>query len=150
VTQVPAFVHITCATVNDMNAMDVIPYEIGAYYIFDRGYIDYTRLYKISSLLAYFEVRAKSNLKFQRMYSNKIDETTGVLSDQIGKLTGFYASKQYTEKIRRLKYFDEEAQRTFVYLTNNMELSAVEIALLYKNRWQVELFFYGKHILMQS
>jgi len=91
--------------------------------------------------LAYFVVRAKSNLKFRRMYSNKSDKTTGVLSDQIGKLTGFYVSKEYPEKIRRVKYFDEETQRTFVYLTNNMELSALEIALLYKNRWQVELFF---------
>jgi len=141
VTQIPSFIHITPATVNDVNAMDYIPYEVGAYYIFDRGYVDYTRLYKITFLLAYFVVRAKSNLKFRRMYSNKSDKTTGVLSDQIGKLTGFYVSKEYPEKIRRVKYFDEETQRTFVYLTNNMELSALEIALLYKNRWQVELFF---------
>ena len=141
VTQIPAFVHITAATVNDMNAMDFIPYEIGAYYIFDRGYVDYKRLYKITLLFAFFVVRAKSNLKFRRIYSNKVDKTAGVLSDQIGKLTGFYVSKQYPEKIRRVKYFDKETQRTFVYLTNNFELSAVEIAFLYKNRWQVELFF---------
>jgi hypothetical protein len=141
VTQIPSFIHITPATVNDVNAMDFIPYEIGAYYIFDRGYVDYTRLYKISFLLAYFVVRAKSNLKFRRIYSNKCDKTAGVLSDQIGKLTGFYVSKEYPEKIRRVKYFDQETQRKFVYLTNNMELSAIEIALLYKNRWQVELFF---------
>jgi hypothetical protein len=141
VTQIPAFVHITPATVNDMNAMDVIPYEIGAYYIFDRGYVDFTRLYKITLLTAYFVVRAKSNLKFKRMYSNTVDKTTGVLSDQIGKLTGFYVSKEYPEKIRKVKYFDKETQVTFVYLTNNMELTALEIALLYKNRWKVELFF---------
>ncbi len=141
VTQIPAFVHITAATVNDMNAMDFIPYEIGAYYIFDRGYVDYKRLYKITLVLAFFVVRAKSNLKFRRIYSNKVDKTTGVLCDQTGKLTGFYVSKQYPEKIRRVKYYDKETQRTFVYLTNNFELSAIEIAFLYKNRWQVELFF---------
>jgi len=141
VTQIPAFVHITAATVNDMNAMDFIPYEIGAYYIFDRGYVDYKRLYKITLVLAFFVVRAKSNLKFRRIYSNKVDKTTGVLCDQTGKLTGFYVSKQYPEKIRRVKYYDKETQRTFVYLTNNFELSAIEIAFLYKNGWQVELFF---------
>lgn len=141
VTQVPAFIHITEAIVNDMNAMDVIPYETGAYYIFDRGYVDYTRLFRISLLCAFFVVRAKSNLRFERMYSDKVDKTTGVMCDQIGKLTGFYASKEYPEKIRRVKFFDIETQRTFVFLTNNMELSALEIALLYKNRWQIELFF---------
>lgn len=141
VTQIPTFIHITPATVNDMNAMDVIPYETGAYYIFDRGYVDYTRLYKIAILQAYFVVRAKSNLKFERMYSNKVDKSTGVLCDQVGRLTGFYVSKEYPQKIRRIKFFDSETQRTFVFLTNNMELSANEIAHLYKNRWQVELFF---------
>jgi IS4 transposase len=121
--------------------MDVIPYEKGAYYVFDRGYVDYTRLYKIDQLSAFFVVRAKSNLKFRRIYSNKVDEKTGVKCDQIGKLTGFYVSKEYPDKIRRVKFYDEETKRTFIYLTNNMELLATEIALLYKNRWQVELFF---------
>jgi hypothetical protein len=141
VTQIPAFIHITPATVNDVNAMDVIPYEKDAYYVFDRGYVDYTRLYKIDQLSAFFVVRAKSNLKFRRMYSNKVDKNTGVLCDQTGKLTGFYVSKDYPDKIRRVKFYDEETKRTFIYLTNNMELLATEIALLYKNRWQVELFF---------
>lgn len=121
--------------------MDLIPYESEAYYIFDRGYVDFTRLYKITNHTAYFVIRAKSNLKFKRMYSNKVDKTTGVQCDQIGKLTGFYVSKQYPDKIRRVKFYDEQTKRTFVYLTNNLELSAVLIALLYKNRWQVELFF---------
>jgi len=141
VTQVPAFIHITPATVNDMNAMDVIPYESGAYYIFDRGYVDYTRLFRITLLAAFFVVRAKSNLKFKRVYSNKVDKTKGVLCDQIGWLMGFYVAKEYPDKIRRIKFYDEETQHTFVFLTNNMVLTAVEIALLYKNRWQVELFF---------
>ena len=140
-TQVPVFVHITAATVNDVNAMDVILYEAGAYYIFDRGYVDYARLYTITQMKAYFVIRAKSDLKFRRIYSNKVDKTTGILCDQIGKLTGFYVSKDYPEKLRRIKFYDAENQRTFVFLTNNMELTANEIALLYKNRWQIELFF---------
>ena len=140
-TQIPAFIHITAATVNDVNAMDHIPYESDAYYIFDRGYVDFTRLYRITLLSAYFVVRAKSNLKFERMYSKKIDKSTGVMCDQIGRLSGFYVSKQYPEKIRRVKFYDAEFNRTFVFLTNNMDLTAEQIALLYKNRWQVELFF---------
>lgn len=140
-TQIPAFIHITAATVNDMNAMDVIPYEAGAHYVFDRGYVDYQRLYRIARLQAYFVVRAKANLKFRRMYSKKTDRSTGVLCDQLGKLTGFYVSKDYPDKLRRVKFHDQETGRTFVFLTNNNELSALEIALLYKNRWQVELFF---------
>jgi FOG: Transposase and inactivated derivatives len=141
VTHIPAFIHITEATVNDMNAMDVIPYQTGAYYVFDRGYVDYARLYRITLHEAYFVVRAKSNLKFNRMYSLKVDKTTGVLCDQIGKLSGIQTVKQYAKKIRRVKYHDFETNRTFVFLTNNMDLTALQIALLYKNRWQVELFF---------
>jgi hypothetical protein len=140
-TQIPAFIHITAATVNDVNAMDYIPYERDAYYIFDRGYVDYFRLYKITLLSAYFVVRAKSNLQFKRIYSQKVDKSKGVQSDQIGKLTGFYVSKDYPDKLRKVKYYDSEMNRTFVFLTNNMSLTAQEIALLYKNRWQVELFF---------
>ena len=140
-TQIPAFIHITAASVNDINAMDYIPYEYDAYYIFDRGYVDYSRLFRITTHSAYFVVRAKSNLKFRRIYSRKIDKATGVQCDQIGKLTGFYVSKDYPEKLRRVKFYDKETKRTFVFLSNNMELSAQQIALLYKNRWQVELFF---------
>jgi hypothetical protein len=140
-TQIPAFIHITEAKVNDVNAMDLIPYESYSYYIFDRGYVDFTRLHKITNHSAYFVIRAKSNLKFNRMYSNKVDKTTGVQCDQVGKLSGFYVSKQYPDKLRRVKFYDEETKRIFVFLTNNFELSAVHIALLYKNRWQVELFF---------
>ena len=139
--QIPAFIHITTASENDMNAMDLIPYESEAYYIFDRGYVDYTRLHKITNHTAYFVIRAKSNLKFDRMYSNKVDKITGVLCDQIGKLAGFSVSKQYPDKLRRVKSYDEQTNRTFVFLTNNMELPDEQIALLYKNRWQVELFF---------
>ena len=140
-TQIPAFIHITEAKVNDVNAMDLIPYESESYYIFDRGYVDFTRLHKITNHSAYFVIRAKSNLKFNRMYSNKVDKTKGVQCDQVGKLSGFYVSKQYPDKLRRVKFYDEETKRTFIFLSNNFELSAVQIALLYKNRWQVELFF---------
>lgn len=140
-TQIPAFIHITSASVNDMNAMDYITYEEEAYYIFDRGYIDFSRLYTITQKKAYFVVRAKSGLKYKRMYSAKVDKSTGVLCDQMGKLTGFYTAKAYPEKLRRVKYYDTESNRTFVFLTNNMEVTAVQVALLYKNRWQIELFF---------
>jgi len=140
-TQIPAFIHITSASVNDMNAMDSLTYENGAYYIFDRGYVDFARLYKIAQKGAFFVIRAKSSLKYRRMYSNEIDKSTGVLCDQIGKLTGFYTLKDYPEKLRRVKFHDEETGKTFVFLTNNMEITASQVALLYKNRWQIELFF---------
>lgn len=140
-TQIPAFVHITPASVHDMNAMDYLFYESEAYYIFDRGYVDYSRLYNITQHSAFFVIRAKSNLKFNRMYSRKHDKSSGVKSDQIGKLTGFYVSKEYPDKLRKVKFYDQETDRTFIFLTNNFELHAEQIAFLYKNRWQVELFF---------
>ncbi len=140
-TQIPAFIHITAATVNDVNAMDVIPYENYAYYIFDRGYVDFSRLKVITDHSAYFVIRAKTNLKFRRIYSRKVDKTAGVIYDQIGKLTGFYVSKQYPDKLRKVKFYDSDTKRAFIYLTNNMEITAEQVALLYKNRWQVELFF---------
>jgi hypothetical protein len=117
-----------------MNAMDVIPYQQEAYYVFDRGYIGYARLYRIALHEAFFVARAKPNLKFKRMYSRKVDKSAGVLCDQSGKLSGIRTAKLYPEKIRRVKYYDAETKRTFVYLTNCMELAASQIALRYKNR----------------
>jgi hypothetical protein len=140
-TQIPAFVHITPATVNDVRAMDYLIYEPGAYYIFDRGYVDFARLYRIQAHSAFFVIRAKSNLQFSRMYSSKVDKSNGVRFDQIGRLIGIHPSKDYPAKIRRVKYYDDERKRTFVFLTNNFVLTGEEIALLYKYRWQVELFF---------
>jgi hypothetical protein len=140
-TQIPAFIHITSASVNDVNAMDHITYEEGAYYVFDRGYVDFSRLYTIAQRKAYFVIRAKSSLKYRRIYSAKVDKSTGVLCDQTGKLTGFYTAKGYPEKLRRVKYYHKESKRTFVFLTNNIEITAAQVALLYKNRWQIELFF---------
>ena len=140
-TQIPVFIHITEANIHDVNAMDIINYERFAYYIFDRAYVDYFRLYRITKSFAYFVVRAKSNLKFKRMYSKKTDKSTGVIYDQIGKIDGFYTSKDYLEKIRKVKFFDTENKKMLIFLTNNFDLSAQQIALLYKQRWQIELFF---------
>jgi|TARA_B110000285_G_C15040441_1_gene571523 hypothetical protein len=140
-TQIPVFIHITKANIHDVNAMDVIDYEPLAYYIFDRAYVDYQRLYRITKAKAYFVVRAKSNIKFKRMYSNKVDKTTGIKYDQIGKIEGFYTSKDYPKRLRKVKFVDSENGKKLVFLTNNFELSAQDIALLYKQRWQVELFF---------
>jgi hypothetical protein len=140
-TQIPAFVHITPAAVHDMNAMDYLLYEAGAYYILDRGYVDYSRLYKITKHSAFFVIRAKGNLQFNRMYSRRFDKTSGVRCDQIGKLSGFYVSKDYPDKLRKIKFYDQETDRTFFFLTNNFDLSAAQVAFLYKKRWEIELFF---------
>jgi len=140
-TQIPVFIHITEANIHDVNAMDVIDYEPFAYYIFDRAYVDYERLFRITKAKAHFVIRSKSNVKFKRMYSNKIDKSTGIKYDQIGKIEGFYSSKDYPEKLRKVKFFDNEKKKTLIFLTNNFELTAQDIALLYKQRWQVELFF---------
>lgn len=140
-TQIPAFVHITNATVNDVNAMDVIPYEVGAYYIFDRGYVDFSRLFTITKLSSFFVIRSKKNMKFKSSAFAKVNEQNGVMSDQTGYLLGHYAAKHYPDAIRKVVFYDKEMNRTFVFITNNMELPAEQIALLYKKRWQVELFF---------
>jgi len=140
-TQIPAFVHITDAKVNDVRAMDLIPYESGAYYIFDRGYIDYGRLYRITQLGSYFVIRSKKGMQFVCTEYRIVDPSTGVMSDQLGSLVGFYNSKKYPEKLRKVVFYDVEMDRTFVFLSNNLELPPEQIALLYKNRWQIELFF---------
>ena len=121
--------------------MDELDYEKDSFYVFDRGYIDYKRLYKINMAKAFFVIRAKRNFKFKRQYSHKCDKSSGVRCDQTVILTGHYVSKDYPDKLRRIKYYDEETDTMFVFLTNNFELSALQIALLYKYRWRVELFF---------
>lgn len=140
-TSIPVFMEVTPASVHDVNAMDFITYEKGSFYIFDRGYLDFERLYFIHRALSFFVIRAKNNLKFKRMYSNKIDKNTGVKYDQIGELTGFYSLQGYPEKIRKIKFYDADQNRTFIFLTNNLILPPEEIAKLYKNRWKIELFF---------
>ena len=140
-TSIPCFVHVSPASMHDVNAMDLLYYEPGGYYIFDRGYIDYKRLYRIHQSAACFVIRAKDNLQYRRMYSNKVNKDTGVLLDQIGKLTEFYPSKYYQEKLRRIRFYDEETDNELEFLSNNFNLKAEEIAQLYKYRWKVELFF---------
>lgn len=139
-TQVPAFIHITEAKVNDVKAMDTIPYESGTYYVFDRAYNDYKRLFKIHMNDSYFVVRAKTNIKSKVLkWKRRMPEN--ILSDCEIELTGHYSKKHYPERIRMVKYWDEEDRREFVYLTNAKHISALQVADLYKNRWQVELFF---------
>jgi hypothetical protein len=140
-TQIPAFVHITDAKVHDVKAMDLIPYESGAYYIFDRGYVDFERLYRITQLGSYFVIRSKKNMQFECSEYRPVNASTGVMSDQVGVLIGFYTSKQYPKKLRKVVFYDAEMDRTFTFLSNNFELPPEQIALLYKNRWQIELFF---------
>jgi len=140
-TSIPSFFHITTASIHDVNVLDIIPYEAGSYYIVDRGYVDFKRLYHIHEKKSFFVTRAKSNFRFQRMYSREVNKTFGVMCDQIGKLEGYYAIKDYPDRLRRIKYFDEETKRNFIFITNNFDLKSEEIAQLYKHRWKVELFF---------
>ncbi len=138
---IPTFIEITDGSVHDVNILDVLIPEPGSYYIMDRGYIDYKRFYRLNKELGYFVVRAKRNLKFKRLYSNKIDKSTGLRCDQVVKLSGYYQKKDYPETIRRVKFFDAENKKNLVFLTNNFEIPAFTVALLYKNRWKIELFF---------
>lgn len=139
-TQVPAFLHITEASVHDVNAMDKIPYEQGAFYVFDRGYNDFKRLYRINEIESFFVVRAKENLKFKAVrWKRRMPKN--VVSDSIIRLSGYASEKKYPDVLRRIVYYDEEQDRTFTFLTNALTLDALTIALLYKNRWQIELFF---------
>jgi hypothetical protein len=105
-----------------MNVLDLLNYEPGGYYILDRGYTDYERLYRINRHSAYFVTRTKKNLRFKRMYSNNVEKSSGVLSDQIGKLEGFYSLQYYPDKLRKIKYYDEETDRIFEFITNNFDL----------------------------
>ena len=139
-TQVPCFMLVTPASTNDIKAMEHIPYEKGSFYIFDRGYNSFADLYRIHRLEAYFIFRARDNLKFKRIYSKRCDKQS-VKCDQIGVFTTGKSPKHYPEKLRKVRYYDADNDREFVFLTNNFSLSANEIALLYKNRWQIELFF---------
>lgn len=140
-TSIPSFLYITNAIVHDVNIMDIIPYEKGSFYIADKGYTDFLRLYKIHTNGSFFVTRAKENLRFKRMYSRAVDKTTGVQSDQIGKLEIYKSKNEYPANLRRIKFYDAEHDKDLVFLTNNMDLKASEIAFLYKKRWAVELFF---------
>jgi hypothetical protein len=138
---IPSFFSITDGSVHDVNILDELITEIGAFYVVDKGYIDFERLYKLNISSAYFVTRAKTNLQFKRIYSHQVDKSLGLVCDQSIFLTGIYSSKDYPEKLRRIKYFDSENNRRLVFLTNNFRLPAITIASLFKQRWQIELFF---------
>ena len=139
-TQIPAFFHVTTASVHDSKAMIEIPYESGSYYIFDRAYNFFKMLFNIHQIKAFFVVRAKKNLQYKTVkWKRRLPEH--VRSDMTIKLSGFYSSKYYPEPLRLVRFWDEVQQREFVFLTNATHISALQVANLYKNRWQVELFF---------
>ena len=134
---IPTFIHITTGKIHDVNILDVLFPEPGAYYIMDRGYLDYERLYQLQQACAFFVIRAKKNLKCRRLYSRPVDKTTGLRCDQTVKLTGFYSQQEYPEHLRRIKYYDETTDKYLIFLTNNFQLSALTIAELYHQRWNV-------------
>jgi len=138
---IPCFIHITDGKVADVNALDYLLLEPGAFYMIDRGYIDFARLYVFGQSLAFFVTRAKSNLDYVRTASRPVDKSTGLRSDQTIRLTGVNASKDYPDLLRRISYHDAETDKRLVFLTNNFMLPAITIAQLYKCRWRVELFF---------
>lgn len=139
-TQIPTFFHITPARIHDTRAMDAIPYEENSFYIFDRAYNDFGRLFTINSVGAYFVVRGKKNNDFKPMrWKRRLP--AGVLSDAIGYMAGQLTMSKYPEKIRRILYLDPESDRTFIFFTNALDISPLKIAELYHNRWQIELFF---------
>ena len=139
-TQIPAFFHVTEAAVHDSKAMKEIPYESGSYYIFDRAYNNFKMLYRIHQIEASFVVRAKKNLQYKPIkWKRRLPKN--VLSDITIELTGFYPKQYYPEPLRLVKFWDKEQKREFVFLTNEMHISALQVADLYKNRWHVELFF---------
>ena len=138
---IPAFIHISDGKMHEVNVLDFLPVEAGAFYVMDRGYLDFARLYKMHQAGAFFVTRAKRGMDARRVYSAPTQRDTGVICDQSIALNGFYISKDYPEHLRRIRFKDPESGKTLVFLTNNTSLPALTIAALYKNRWQVELFF---------
>ena len=138
---IPAFVHITDGKVHDVNVLDQIVSEAGAFYVMDRGYIDFQRLFVLTLSSAFFVVRTKSNVLLQRRYSHPVDKSTGVRSDQTVILSSFESASAYPDPLRKVSYYDAETNKRLKFLTNNFTLPALTIAQIYKQRWQVELFF---------
>ena len=138
---IPTFIEITNGLIHDVNILDILIPEPGSYYIMDRGYLDYARLYKLKQCFAFFIVRAKKNIKFRRLYSKQIDKTSGLRCDQIIKLSGYKSSKYYPDKLRSVKYYDSETNKYLTFLTNNFEIPSLMVANLYHSRWKIELFF---------
>ena len=138
---IPTFLHISDGKLHDVNVLDILPIEAGAFYVMDRGYVDFTRLYAMHQAGAFFVTRAKQGMDARRVYSSPTQRSTGVICDQRVMLNGFYSAKAYPEHLRRVRFKDLESGKTLVFLTNNTVLPALTIAALYKGRWQVELFF---------
>jgi hypothetical protein len=138
---IPSLVIITHGKVHDVKILDQLIFEPGAFYIIDRGYLDFDRLYAVHQALAFFITRAKRNFRSRRLYSRPVDQSTGVQSDQIVILKGFYSRKAYPDKLRRIRYFDTDQNKQFIFLTNNLALPALTIAQLFQCRWQIEIFF---------
>ena len=138
---IPAFIHISDGKMHEVNVLDFLPIEAGAFYVMDRGYLDFARLYKLHQVGAFFVTRAKRGMDARRVYSVATDRNTGVICDQTIAMNGFYVAKDYPEHLRRIRFKDLESGKTLVFLTNNTTLPPLTIAALYKNRWQVELFF---------
>ena len=137
---IPSFIHISDGKLHDVNVLDVLIAEPGAFYVMDRGYLDFERLYRFHQSSSFFVTRAKSNFKFKRVYSRPVDRRTGLLCDQEVQLLVFYSQQAYPERLRRIRYRDAEGRR-LVFLTNHMTLAPLTICELYRSRWQVELFF---------
>ena len=140
-TSIPTFIYLTPAKVHDVNILDILIPEAGAFYVMDRGYVDFARLYSLNLNSSFFVTRAKSNFRFKRIYSHAVNRTTGVICDQTINVTGFYQSKDYPDKLRRIKYYDKQTDKRLVFLTNNFQLKTLLIAKIFKERWQIELFF---------
>ena len=140
-TAIPEFILFSTASVHDVNVLDVISFEAHSFYIMDRGYVDYKRLYKVHKRNAFFVTRAKDNMNCRRLYSYAVDKTKGIIYDQAIMLNGYYAAKHYPEKMRRIKFYDQHTGKILIFLTNNFDLTAAEVAQLYKHRWKIELFF---------
>ena len=138
---IPAFIHITDGKTHEVNVLDILPIEAGAFYVMDRGYLDFNRLFALHQAGAFFVTRAKRGMDARRVYSSPTDRSTGIICDQRILLNGFYISQDYPEQLRRIRFKDPESGKTLVFLTNNTVLPALTIAALYKSRWQVELFF---------
>jgi hypothetical protein len=137
----PSFIHVSDGTMHDVNILDHLIFEPLAIYLMDKGYLDFERLFAMHLAKSFFVMRAKTNLAFRVIESNKVEKQTGLRCDQTIKLITYKSRKSYPENLRRIKYYDKEQRKTYVFLTNNFEISAIEIALLYKYRWQIELFF---------
>ena len=138
---IPAFIHISEGKLHDVNVLDMLTFEAGAFYVMDRGYVDFSRLYALHQAGAFFVTRAKSSMDARRVYSAATDRATGVICDQLVMLNGHYSAKKYPEHLRRIRFKDPESGKTLIFLTNNTALPALTICALYKSRWQVELFF---------